>query len=204
MNRVEPELRPIAAALHAPAEPPSGPAWNLPWMADLRATDREVTPAAVLVALRVCAGVAQLLFTRRNEGLRQHAGQISFPGGRLEAHEGPLAAALREAQEEVALDPALVTPLGFLDPFLTTSGYHVYPLVARIAPDAALRAKPGEVAEIFEIPLAWVLDPANRRRVSIRWHGRERDGIEFQYGAYRIWGATAAMLLNLGQRLAQA
>lgn len=204
MTRIEPDLAHIASALHAPAEPPSGPPWNRAWMADALPPERDVAAAAVLVALRADADGPRLLLTRRNERLRQHAGQVSFPGGRIEADEGPLAAALREAQEEIALDPALVTPLGFLDPFLTVSAFHVYPLVARVDADARLRADPAEVAEIFEVPLAFVLDPANRRRVSIQWQGRKRDGIEFHYGEYRIWGATAAMLLNLGQRVAQA
>jgi 8-oxo-dGTP pyrophosphatase MutT (NUDIX family) len=159
-------------------------------------------PAAVLVALVDRGDGLQVLLTRRHEQLRHHAGQISFPGGRIEADDaGPVAAALREAHEEVGLAPALVEPLGFLDPFVTITGFHVMPVVALIQPGFVPAPDPGEVDEVFEAPLDFLLDPASERNFEAEFAGRVRRIVEMQYGAYRIWGATAAMLVNLRRRL---
>ena len=160
--------------------------------------------AAVLVPV-ILRDAPTLLLTRRTDTLARHSGQISFPGGRIEARDtGPLAAALRETHEEIGLCPDAITPLGFLDPFFTISAFHVFPLVASVDPDAPLRLDPREVAEVFEVPLAFVLDPANLSHGQTEVGGRMRAWVEFRYGPHRIWGATAAMLVNLRQRLEAA
>jgi 8-oxo-dGTP pyrophosphatase MutT (NUDIX family) len=194
-------LRRLPRALHPLAAPPAGPGWNLPELADLLPPE-PLRPAAVLVGLVERGDALQVLLTRRHEQLRHHAGQISFPGGRIEAEDaGPVAAALREAHEEVGLAPALVEPLGFLDPFVTITGFHVMPVVARIRSGFVPAPDPGEVDEVFEAPLDFLLDPATERNFEAEFAGRVRRIVEMQYGAYRIWGATAAMLVNLRRRL---
>ena len=197
-------LRRLPRALHPLTAPPAGPGWNLPDLADLLPPD-PLRPAAVLVGLVERGDALQVLLTRRHEQLRHHAGQISFPGGRIEAGDaGPVAAALREAHEEVGLAPALVEPLGFLDPFVTITGFHVMPVVARIGAGFVPTPDPGEVDEVFEAPLDFLLDPASERNFEAEFAGRVRRIVEMQYGAYRIWGATAAMLVNLRRRLEEA
>ncbi|KFN45202.1 hypothetical protein N790_10225 [Arenimonas malthae CC-JY-1] len=161
-------------------------------------------PAAVLVALVERAGGPQVLLTRRTEALRHHAGQIAFPGGRIEADDAdPVAAALREAQEEVGLAAALSSPLGYLDPFVTITGFHVFPVVASVAGGFVPVPDPGEVAEAFEVPLGFLLDPGNVHSLEVDFQGRRRHVLEFRYGGHRIWGATAAMLVNFRHRLEQ-
>jgi len=197
-------LRRLPRALHPLTAPPAGPGWNLPDLADLLPPD-PLRPATVLVGLVERGDALQVLLTRRHEQLRHHAGQISFPGGRIEAGDaGPVAAALREAHEEVGLAPALVEPLGFLDPFVTITGFHVMPVVARIRAGFVPTPDPGEVDEVFEAPLDFLLDPASERNFEAEFAGRVRRIVEMQYGAYRIWGATAAMLVNLRRRLEEA
>ena len=150
------------------------------------------------------AGGPQVLLTRRTEALRHHAGQIAFPGGRIEADDAdPVAAALREAQEEVGLGAALSSPLGYLDPFVTITGFHVFPVVASVAGGFVPVPDPGEVAEAFEVPLAFLLDPGNVHSLDVDFQGRRRQVLEFRYGGHRIWGATAAMLVNFRHRLEQ-
>jgi len=198
-------LADLRRVLHPGDAPPQGPAWNRDDLLDLLQPGVPTRPAAVLVPLLRRPQGLQVLLTRRTEGLRHHGGQISFPGGRIEAEDaGPMAAALREAQEEIGLCPAAVTPLGFLDPFFTISAFHIFPLVASVDADASLCLDPGEVAEVFEVPLQFLLDPANLRHGQTEWHGRMRNWVEFSYGPHRIWGATAAMLVNLRQRLEAA
>jgi len=197
-------LRRLPRALHALDAPPTGDAWNLPELEDLLPPG-PLRPAAVLVGLLERAGGTSVLLTRRHEQLRHHAGQIAFPGGRIEpADAGPVAAALREAQEEVGLRPADAEPLGFLDPFATITGFHVVPVVARVGPAFAAVPDPGEVDEVFEAPLDFLLDPRNERTFEAEFGGRRRRVVEMQYGAWRIWGATAAMLVNLRRRLEDA
>ena len=194
-------LRRLPRALHPLAAPPAGPGWNLPDLVDLLPPE-PLRPAAVLVGLVERSSGLQVLLTRRHEQLRHHAGQISFPGGRIEdADGGPVVAALREAHEEIGLAPHLVEPLGFLDPFVTITGFHVMPVVARIGEGFVAVPDPGEVDEVFEAPLAFLLDPASERTFEAEFAGRIRRIVEMQYGAYRIWGATAAMLVNLRRRL---
>ncbi|HUP67317.1 MAG TPA: CoA pyrophosphatase [Sphingomicrobium sp.] len=156
--------------------------------------------AAVLVAVtdRPAPGV---IFTVRREHLRTHAGQIAFPGGRIDPGEDAVAAALREAQEEILLDPALVGVIGPVDSYRTVTGYVVTPVVAVIPPDLPLEPHEHEVADWFEAPLDFILDPANQQRRSALFQGRERHYYEIDWNGRRIWGATAAMIVNLARRL---
>ena len=158
------------------------------------------TDAAVLIAAtdRPEPG---LLLTVRREHLRTHAGQIAFPGGRVELGEDAVAAALREAHEEILLDPTKVEVVGAIDPCRTVTGYVVTPVLGVVPPGLPLQPHEHEVAELFEAPLAYVLDPANQRRVSALFQGRERHYYEIDWEGRRIWGATAAMIVNLSRRL---
>ena len=184
--------------------PPASTPWNLADLADLLPAE-PLRPAAVLVGLREHRGGTSVLLTRRQDALRHHAGQISFPGGRVDASDaGPLAAALRETEEEVGLPASSIEPVGWIEPYATITGFHVYPLVARIDPEHPLAPNVGEVAEAFEVPLDFLLDPASARDVAVEWRGRTRTLVEFQWAHYRIWGATAAMLVNLRERLRAA
>jgi 8-oxo-dGTP pyrophosphatase MutT (NUDIX family) len=201
-----PQLERLPRALHSLSAPPTGPAWNHSELLDLL-TDpgRPLWPAAVLVALVERREGLQVLLTRRTDRLRHHAGQISFPGGRIESADAdPVAAALREAHEEVGLAPGLARPLGYLDPLATITGFHVFPVVARV--DAAFAAvrDPAEVEEVFEVPLSFLLDPGHVRHLEVDYRGGRRRLVEFLYRDYRIWGATAAMLVNFRERLERA
>ncbi|HEY2346679.1 MAG TPA: NUDIX domain-containing protein [Xanthomonadaceae bacterium] len=196
------DMQTLRRALHPLASPPSAPGWNREGLADLLPESHLLTPAAVLVGLVPRGGGLNVLLTLRTAELRHHAGQVSFPGGRIEATDAdPVAAATREAQEEIGLAPAQIEPLGYLDPFDTISSYHVWPVVAHIAPDYTLRPDPREVADAFEVPLDYLMDANNIRLVSREFAGRQRHYHEYQYARHRIWGATAAMLVNLRERL---
>jgi 8-oxo-dGTP pyrophosphatase MutT (NUDIX family) len=198
-------LERLSRALHALDQPPAGPGWNQAELSDLLPIGTPLRPAAVLVALIARAQGPRVLLTRRTEALRHHAGQISFPGGRIEADDAdPVAAALREAQEEVGLVPGLSSPMGYLDPFVTITGFHVFPVVATVSGDYVPRLDPSEVAEAFEVPLEFLLDPANVHELDVDWQGRRRRLLEYRYEGHRIWGATAAMLVNFRHRLEQA
>ena len=184
-----------------PLEAPPGPrGWNHDDMAELIGVAPR-RPAAVLIGIRDDREQSVLL-TVRTDTLQQHAGQVAFPGGRVEADDADVvAAALRESREEIGLDAAMVTPLGFLESFETISGYSVTPVVARVAAEATLKPDPGEVAEVFEVPFAFFLEPANLRRYTMDFRGHRRDMVEFLHAGYRIWGVTAAILLNLLKRM---
>lgn len=191
----------LAAALHALATPPDGLGWNLAELRDLMPAG-EFVDAAVLVGLVPRREGTQVLLTRRTEGMRHHGGQVSFPGGRVEAGDRDVvAAALRETREEIGVPPGQVAPLGFLDPLATITGFRILPVVATISPDYVAQPDPREVAEVFEVPLAFLLDPANLAAHTFDLHGRPRAVWEYRYPAQRIWGATASILLNLRDRL---
>lgn len=160
-----------------------------------RAGGRAV-PAAVLVPL-VAHAEPSVLLTLRSARLNSHAGQVAFPGGRIEPGETPEQAALREAEEEVGLDPALPELVGRLPPLLTGTGYLVTPVVALLRPPVALRHDPGEVAEAFEYPLARLLDPAAPERRRQEFRGRMREFWVWPHERHYIWGATASMLVTL-------
>ncbi|MRD72499.1 CoA pyrophosphatase [Rhodocyclus tenuis] len=160
-----------------------------------------LTPAAVLVPIVLRRQAPTLLLTRRNDRLKDHPGQISFPGGRIEASDAsPEAAALREAQEEIGLDHRRVEVQGFLPDYCTGTGFRITPVVATLHPPFALRAEPDEVAEIFEVPLAFMLDPANHQRhpYTLPTRSGHYDAIPWQ-DRY-IWGATAGMIRLLACR----
>lgn len=182
------------------SSPPSGQGWNHADMVQLIG-DKPRRPAAVLVGVR--DGVQpRLVLTVRTDHLQDHAGQVAFPGGRTDSDDADaIATALRESEEEIGLERHLVTPLGFLDRFETISGYSVTPVVARIDPDARLYPAPEEVAEVFEVPVSFFMESRNLRRYTMDFRGHRRDMVEFVHGGHRIWGATAAMLLNLLQRM---
>jgi 8-oxo-dGTP pyrophosphatase MutT (NUDIX family) len=157
-------------------------------------------PAAVLVGItdRPEPGV---ILTVRREHMRTHAGQIAFPGGRLDPGEDSVAAALREAHEEIGLDPAMVEVAGELAPYRTVTGYVVSPVIGIVPPDLPLEPHEHEVADWFEAPLAFLLDPANQVKRSALFQGRTRHYYEIVWNERRIWGATAAVIINLSRRL---
>jgi 8-oxo-dGTP pyrophosphatase MutT (NUDIX family) len=156
--------------------------------------------AAVLIAVtdRPDPGV---LLTVRREHLRNHAGQVSFPGGRLDPGEDSVTAALREAEEEIGLPRDQVQVWGVADPYRTVTGYSVTPVLGLVPPDLPLAPHEHEVAEWFEAPLSFLLDPANQQRMSAEFQGRTRHYYQIDCQGRRIWGATAAMLVNLTRRL---
>lgn len=187
------------------------PQWQPEIVGEGRFTDRAPANASVLIALVLRESMTVLL-TQRTDHLHDHPSQISFPGGRAELGDADaIATALREAREEIDLDPAEVEVLGALPTYTTGTGFVVTPVVGLVRPDIALRAEPNEVAEVFEVPLAWLMDPAHHQRhavdiagvkrefLSIPWQGFDAQG---RPRRYFIWGATAAMLRNLYRFLA--
>lgn len=167
-------------------------------LAELRAD--AAVEAAVLIAItdRPQPG---LILTVRREHMRTHAGQIAFPGGRMDPGEDAVAAALREAHEEILLPPAAADVIGAIEPYRTVTGYVVTPVVAAVPPDLPLTPHEHEVADWFEAPLGFVLDPANQHRRSALFQGATRHYYEVEWEDRRIWGATAAMIVNLSRRL---
>ena len=172
-----------------------------PDLKSLLATAPTPRPAAVLVPIVARASLT-VLFTVRTEHLPNHAGQISFPGGKVDADDAsPVATALREAEEEVGLTASEIEPLGFLDVYRTATGFRILPVVGLVAPTYRPRPNPGEVADVFEVPLSFLMDSANHARHARQWQGVERYYHAMPYGDRYIWGATAGMLKNLHARL---
>lgn len=185
------------------------------WLRQCFAADRAVAPiasgdghlwrpneqlraAAVLVPLVRRASGLTILLTQRTDHLYDHAGQISFPGGRAEAHdESPAATALRETFEEIGLPQSLVEVLGELPEYTTVTGYSVIPVVGLVSAPPALKLDEFEVAEAFEVPLEFFLDPANHQRNTLQYQGRTRHYYAMPFEQRYIWGATAGMLMNL-------
>lgn len=160
-------------------------------------------PAAVLVPI-VLRERLTVMLTQRSQDMPSHPGQISFPGGKVEECDtSPLACALREAREEIGLPSANVEPLGYLDSYRTGTGFQISPVVAFVRPGFEAKVDPREVVEIFEVPLAFLMDTANHQKHSREWRGRQRSFYAMPYEGHYIWGATAGMLKNLHQRLFQ-
>ena len=185
----------LRAALAAPPAQP-------PIVGDLEELRAEANIAAAVLMAVTDRPQPGVILTVRREHLRTHAGQIAFPGGRLDPGEDAVAAALREAQEELLLDPAAVLVAGAIEPYRTVTSYVVTPVLGVVPPDLPLHPHEHEVADWFEAPLAYLLDPANQHRRSALFQGRTRHYYEIVWEDRRIWGATAAMIVNLGRRLA--
>jgi 8-oxo-dGTP pyrophosphatase MutT (NUDIX family) len=158
-------------------------------------------PAAVLLPIVERPGGLSVLLTLRASALRAHSGQVAFPGGKLDPGETPLKAALREAREEIGLEARFVEPLGWLDPYLTGTGFRIAPLVALVDPSFALKLNRLEVDEVFETPFAFLMDAANHRLEGREWQGRRRTYYAMPYQGRYIWGATAGILRNLHEKL---
>lgn len=184
----------LRAALNAPA---GGP----PLEGDLVELRAEASVAAAVLAAITDRAEPGVILTVRREHLRTHAGQVAFPGGRLDAGEDAVTAALREAHEEILLDPREVDVVGTIEPYRTVTGYSVTPVVGVVPPDLPLSPHESEVADWFEVPLGHVLDPANQEQKTALFQGRERHYYEILWNGRRIWGATAAMIVNLSRRL---
>ena len=177
------------------------PVWTPELVRERRFTDRAPAPAAVLIPLVVRERLG-LLLTQRTAHLSTHSGQIAFPGGKVDAEDrDATAAALREAQEEIGLEPAHVEVLGRLPEYVTGTQFHITPVVALVQPGFTLLPNPGEVDDVFEVPLDFLMDPINHRRQGFEWNGEMREwySMPYQEGATErfIWGATAGMLRNL-------
>lgn len=167
---------------------------------DLVASDT-LLPAAVLIPVtdRAAPGI---ILTQRTDTMRKHAGQIAFPGGRIDPDDADAtAAALREAEEEIGLPRAAATVIGVADVYRTGTGFEVTPVVCVVPPDLVFRPNPAEVADVFEVPLDFLLDTANHLEAAVEWQGHVRHYYEINWGDRRIWGATAAMIVNLARRL---
>ncbi|MGU3362193.1 CoA pyrophosphatase [Methylobacterium sp. M6A4_1b] len=192
------------------AEPPGdgAPTANPRGDHDLDGANAAVVPerphrrAAVLVPVLPRADGPSVLFTVRAAHLRDHSGQIAFPGGKIDPDDpSPAEAALREAHEEVGLPAAAIRVLGYLDPYLSATGFLVQPVLGLVDPEAGLTLNPDEVAATFEVPLSHLLDPSQRRIESAVWRGRQRRYYAITYGEFRIWGVTAGIVNNLRERL---
>jgi len=162
---------------------------------------RPIRPAAVLVPI-IERDEPSVLLTQRTVGLNDHAGQISFPGGNIDAADAsPVAAALREAEEEIALSRTFVDPIGYLDIHMTPFGHRIAPVLARVRPGFSLRLNRDEVDEAFEVPLAFLMAPQNHKRESRDWNGLMLSIYTIPFGNRNIWGATAGILRNLYERV---
>jgi 8-oxo-dGTP pyrophosphatase MutT (NUDIX family) len=162
-------------------------------------------PAAVLVPIVLHEPELTVLLTQRTEHLASHAGQVAFPGGKVDqADKDALAAALRETKEETGLDESYIEPMGFLDVYLTRTSFEIVPVVALVRPGFVLSPHEQEVAAIFEVPLRFLMSAENHLRHSRQWQGKERHFYAMPYGERYIWGATAGMIMNLYDRLYRA
>ncbi len=159
-------------------------------------------PAAVLVPVINRAPELSVLLTQRTEALPTHAGQVAFPGGKIDREdEGPVATALRETEEETGLKRRYVHTIGFLDAYQTRTGFRIIPVVGLVEPGFDIVPEPGEVADVFEVPLRFLMDPANHQRHTRQWQGVRRTFYAMPYNERYIWGVTAGMLRNLYDRM---
>ena len=199
VRRARERLSPVAPVIGDGSLPPSGDHVLAPELADI--VRNSSLPAAVLVPV-IAREEPTVLLTLRSAALPVHAGQISFPGGKLDAADpDPLATALREAEEEIGLDAGFVDPLGYLDPYLSGTGFRIVPVVALVSPAFHLALNPAEVDEAFEVPLKFLMTPDNHARHSREWKGVQRSFYAMPYGERYIWGITAGILRKLYERL---
>jgi 8-oxo-dGTP pyrophosphatase MutT (NUDIX family) len=188
-----------ARALSRGAEEPGGDHILNPDLAAAPATYRD---AAVLIPVVAREPEATVIMTLRTAHLPSHAGQIAFPGGKIDPGDAsPAQAALREAQEEIGLERTSVSVIGALAPYLSRTGYRIVPVLGRVDPGYAFRANPDEVADVFEVPLAFLMDPANHRRATRVFRGRERAFYEIPFGERYIWGVSAGIIRGLWERI---
>ena len=157
--------------------------------------------AAVLVPIIEYENGPQVLLTRRADHLGSHAGQVAFPGGKIEVGETPTEAALREADEEVGLKSEFIEIAGFLDAYETVTGFRILPVVSFVTPGFTLDVHDGEVAEVFEVPLSFLMNPDNHERHKATWRGKEHEYYAMPYNGHHIWGATAGMLKSMYDRI---
>jgi 8-oxo-dGTP pyrophosphatase MutT (NUDIX family) len=179
----------------------SPPPWQPELVAERKFIDRQPMPAAVLIPI-VLRDQPTVLLTLRTSHLSTHSGQIAFPGGKVDLTDvDAVAAAVREAKEEIGLHPSTLEVLGQLPEYITGSVFHVTPVVALVRPEFELVANPNEVADMFEVPLAFLMNPVNHRHHQVQWQGIQREWLSMPYhdGVTErfIWGATAGMLRNL-------
>lgn len=192
----------IAFGSRVPLVPKRGDYDLNPHLGDERAVVRTLKPAAVLVPIVERREGLSILFTRRADHLARHAGQVSFPGGRVNEDEAhAVDAALRETEEEVGLSRSFVHVFGELDLYETGTGFSIHPFVGFVREGFELKVDSAEVAEVFEVPLTFFLDRTNHVQSSGTWQGRERRYYDMTYGRHRIWGATAGILINLYESL---
>ena len=191
-----------ARLLHEPPELPLKPKrGDFDLNPGMRPLPRDLKPAAVLIPI-VVRDEPTVLFTQRTAHLARHAGQVSFPGGSVEEGDTTLVeTALRETHEETGITAGFVSVAGFLDAYETGTGFAILPVVGLLHEGFSLLPEPEEVAEIFEVPLAFLLDPKNRERDSRVWEGKRREFWVFNHGGHYIWGATAAILVNFADRM---
>ena len=201
MSLDDPTAGPTVEALAAALTRPGGPSSDVDLNPDVVLPGRRVLrDAAVLVPLMEGTDGARLMLTKRASGLRHHPGQIAFPGGKVEPGETATEAALREAHEEVGLPRSAAQVIGLLPSHRTVTGFTVTPVLARVDAFDAV-PEPGEVEEVFTVPLAHVLDPANYTVERRPWQGTWRRYYAVPYGPYYVWGATARILRGLADRL---
>jgi 8-oxo-dGTP pyrophosphatase MutT (NUDIX family) len=163
--------------------------------------DKPFRPAAVLIPV-VAREVPTFLLTQRADELSTHSGQVAFPGGRIDDGDAdPAEAAMREAEEEIGLAREFITPLGYLDPYLSGTGFRIVPVVALVTPDFTLKINPREVLDVFEVPLDFLMSPANHARHSGQWKGVNRSYYAMPFGERYIWGVTAGIIRRLYERL---
>ncbi|MDC8755136.1 CoA pyrophosphatase [Erythrobacter sp. sf7] len=166
------------------------------------AREGRATPAAVLIAITDVPDDPQVILTQRPRGMRDHPGQVAFPGGKIDPGEDAVTAALREAEEELALPREAVRVIGTSDLYHTGTGFIVTPVVGVVPPDLDLKPDPVEVADWFEAPLTMLLDPTSWTANEVFWRGATRRYLEMDWQGFRIWGVTAAIIANLARRIA--